>query len=189
MNLPSALSLNQITPAPDTWDPVFCLGPKKPSAVLILFVTPDHDSGEAKVLLIRRSTRVGSHKGQIGFPGGRIESGDGSPSVTALRETEEELGINRALIAVQGVLPSTPALDGSLVVPVIGVIAESQCEVRPNPVEVQSVHSVSWQLLAQGNRLKFSFNMFGCWRDSFLYDCRDITVWGLSAEILSRAAF
>ncbi|MCX6127214.1 MAG: hypothetical protein NTV34_21035 [Proteobacteria bacterium] len=82
-----------------------------------------------------------------------------------------------------------PALDGTLVFPVVGVIARADCSMNPSEKEVQQVHCVTWTLICSPNQKKFSFNMFGCWRDSFLYDCQEFTIWGLSAEILATANF
>ena len=161
---------------------------RKPSAVLILFV--EHDiavNKRTEVLFIRRSTRIGSHPGQIGFPGGRLEMGDVDPGMTALRETHEEVGLTPDKIQLVGMLPNLPALDGSLVFPVCGRISAVDCQINLNPTEVQDVLRVSIDKISLSNRQKFSFNMFGCWRDSFLYDCGAFKVWGLSAEILSKA--
>lgn len=182
--------IHELKPVPAMWDPVFFTLKLRPSAVLVLFVekqdTPGH-SDSTEVLFIRRSTRVGSHRGQIGFPGGRLEQGDLHPGITALRETQEELGLNPETIQLMGMLPSVPALDGSLVFPICGRIASIDCHLKPNRLEVQEVLGVSADKISVSNQQKFSFNMFGCWRDSFLYDCGAFKVWGLSAEILAKA--
>lgn len=180
-----ALEIKALEPVPDCWDPVFFSAARKPSAVLVLFVVGD--SEEERVLMIRRSTRVGSHRGQIGFPGGRLESQDRSPAETALRETSEELGLNTEAIRVLGVLPALPSLDGSLVFPVVGVIAADDCRTSPDANEVQEVYQVPLRLITVDRRTQFSFNLFGCWRNSFLYDCNEMIVWGLSAEIIAKA--
>jgi 8-oxo-dGTP pyrophosphatase MutT (NUDIX family) len=67
------------------------------SAVMIIFV-PDED-GDASVLLTIRSENLGSHSGQISFPGGRLEN-DETPLQAALRETYEEIGVPQELIRV-----------------------------------------------------------------------------------------
>lgn len=188
--LPPAIQQNLLAPAPIVWDPVFYIDPRKPSAVLLLFVEPESASREpSSLVMIRRSTRVGSHRGQIGFPGGRLENGDRSPVDTALREANEELGVEPDKVSIRGGLRPLPALDGSFVFPIVGLISQRDCILKPDPVEVQSVHQVNWPLIGRGNLRKFSFNMFGCWRDSFLYDCGAISIWGLSAEILAQGDF
>lgn len=181
------INKNDLKPVPEIWDPVFFTIRRKPSAVLVLFIETRTDAQmSTDVLFIRRSTWVGSHRGQIGFPGGRLEAGDLNPGMTALRETREELGLDPNAIQLLGMLPSVPALDGSLVFPICGVMAAEHCLLTPSPVEVQDVLRASAEKILISNPQKFSFNMFGCWRDSFLYDCDTFKVWGLSAEILAK---
>ena len=174
----------KVTPDPVAWDPVYFSVPRKPSAVAVIVF--DVGQGQPKVLLIRRSTRLSSHKGQIGFPGGRLEAGDVSPRDTALRETFEEVGLDPGRVRVIGGVDPVPALDGSLVYPIIATTDVAVDDLIANPAEVSEVFLVPAELLMAGNRQKFKFNLFGCWRHSFLYNCGAISVWGLSAEILAK---
>jgi 8-oxo-dGTP pyrophosphatase MutT (NUDIX family) len=161
MNLPE--SLTHLAPLPSKWE-ARCLDlAKRPSAVLVLFVQGFATSLDLKLLLIRRSTRVGTHPGQIGFPGGRLEKQDPSPAATALRETSEELGILPQSVKLLGILPSAASIDGSLVFPVVGIIHREELELTLNPSEVQCVYQVPWDLITHKNRKFFAFNMFGCW--------------------------
>jgi 8-oxo-dGTP pyrophosphatase MutT (NUDIX family) len=78
--------------------------------------------GEAHVLLTKRSDSVPSHPGQISLPGGVVEPGDGSPRATALRETEEEIGIPQAVWEVIGELDDvTTMVSGFIVRPVVAL--------------------------------------------------------------------
>jgi 8-oxo-dGTP pyrophosphatase MutT (NUDIX family) len=167
------------------WDPVYFSLPRKPSAVAVIIFNAD--SSEPNVLFIRRSTRLGSHRGQIGFPGGRLEAGDENPRDTALREAAEEIGLSPEDVTVLGAVDPIPSLDGSLVYPIIGYTEASAKELKMSPNEVSDIYMVPVKLLVSENRRKFAFNLFGCWRRSFLYDCGAISIWGLSAEILSKA--
>ncbi len=176
--------VKELKPVPTLWDPVFFMSKRRPSAVLVLFVL---NQQEREILFIRRSTRTGSHRGQIGFPGGRLEDGDTNPAMTALRETREEIGLDPEKINIMGLSQTVQALDGSLVYPVFAWAYASDCQTTPSPSEVQDVLRVPADRLSVANCQKFSFNMFGCWRDSFLYDCSSFNVWGLSAEILAKA--
>jgi len=183
----SELKFDCSNPDPKDWDPIYFAMPRKPSAVAV--VVFGRETSSPKVLLIRRSTKLRSHRGQIGFPGGRIEHGDQSPQDTALREAFEEVGLDRQLVKVLGGIEPIPAIDGSLVYP---VIAETNCSIedlKVNPTEVESLHLIPLEKLTAGNRRKFLFNLFGCWRHSFLYDCGPLSIWGLSAEILARVNF
>lgn len=184
-NMTTQIKIDQLKPDLTAWDPVYYSLSRKPSAVAVILF--DQMDDEPHVLLIRRSTRLSSHKGQIGFPGGRLEAGDSSPRETALRETAEEVGLDPALVKILGGVDPIPALDGSLVYPIVGITQASIESLKINPAEVAGVFLVPLSSLSSQNRKRFGFNLFGCWRRSFLYDCGTISVWGLSAEILSKA--
>ncbi len=74
------------------------------------------------VLLTERSFALKDHPGQISFPGGRIEPGDASPWEAALREAQEEIGLQRDWISFAGYLPDHPILTGFRVTPVVGFV-------------------------------------------------------------------
>ena len=65
---------------------------EKAAAVAVIFIPPKDSSSQYQIIFTKRSLEVGSHKGQIGFPGGLCEMEDRSPEETALRETFEEIG-------------------------------------------------------------------------------------------------
>jgi 8-oxo-dGTP pyrophosphatase MutT (NUDIX family) len=108
------------------------LGATTAAAVLVLLFEKD---GEAHVWLVRRPTSMRSHAGQVAFPGGKNDASDGSLLVTALRETEEELGIARASVDVLGALDDILTITGFTITPWVGWIARGT-QVRPNPSEV-----------------------------------------------------
>lgn len=91
--------------------------------------------GEAHVWLVRRPETMRSHAGQVAFPGGKSDRTDGSAFDTALRETSEELGIDRAHIDVLGVLDDQLTITGFTIAPVVGWLSDAH-EVRANPGEV-----------------------------------------------------
>ena len=161
----------------------------QPYAVLMLFIPPTQEAaGVSRILFMKRSTNVRHHKGQIGFAGGRAELGDTSPGATALREFEEELGIQPSRVQLVGLLPALPAIDGALVYPVVGAAALSLDELKPSPDEVAEVFAAPWTHFSQDQSQSFSFNIFGNWRTSRLFKTPGRTIWGLTAEILTRAA-
>lgn len=90
-----------------------------PAAVLVPLV--ERDEGFS-VLLTERSSALKDHPGQISFPGGRIEPGDASPWEAALREAQEEIGLQRDWISFAGYLPDHPILTGFRVTPVVGFV-------------------------------------------------------------------
>ena len=105
-----------------------------PSAVLVL-VYPSGD--DHMVLLHRRSQRVVHHKGDIAFPGGVQEDGE-SLLETALRETQEEVGVDPADVKVLGRLDDTATSANYLISPYVGTIP-SPYEYRPNGDEVDAL--------------------------------------------------
>lgn len=90
-----------------------------PAAVLIPIV--DH-SEQLTVLLTQRAADLKNHAGQISFPGGRIEQDDAGPLQAALRETEEEIGLERRFVEVVGYLPDHLIISGYRVTPVVGLV-------------------------------------------------------------------
>jgi 8-oxo-dGTP pyrophosphatase MutT (NUDIX family) len=117
----------------------------RPAAVLILFgvldrVASDHDarsdavSRGLDVLLLARATTLRAHAGQVAFPGGRVDPGDGGAVDAALREAREETGLDPAGVEVLGTLREIPLpFPGHLVTPVLGWWA------TPSPVRVVDV--------------------------------------------------
>lgn len=104
--------------------------PLRHSAVLILFGALDRKPAvggattvppELDVLLTRRADRMRHHAGQIAFPGGGVEAGDADAAATALREAQEETGLEPAGVEVLGMLPEVHIpVSNNLVTPVVG---------------------------------------------------------------------
>jgi 8-oxo-dGTP pyrophosphatase MutT (NUDIX family) len=85
---------------------------------------PVYDGPGGPTLLFIRRTSGGRHSGQVAFPGGRPEPGDAGPVATALREAQEELGIDPALVRVVGLLPTVETLTSNFAItPVVGRLA------------------------------------------------------------------
>ena len=93
--------------------------PLRSAAVLVPLVNRQE---EVTVLLTRRSEQLSKHAGQISFPGGRVDDTDKGPTHTALRETEEEIGIERHQIDIVGQLDDYIVGTGYLVSPIVGFI-------------------------------------------------------------------
>ena len=104
----------------------------RPAAVLIPLV----DRGdELNVLFTYRSEGLEHHAGQISFPGGRLEPDDADAESAALRETEEEIGLDRRFIEVLGRLPDHIVISGFQVTPVVGLVRPGFA-LRLDPSEV-----------------------------------------------------
>ncbi len=158
----------------------------RPSAVVMLLVPPEKPFNDACVVLTRRSPRLRSHSGQIGFAGGRADPGESTPVATALRELEEELGLASEHVMVHGVLQTIRSIDGHLVFPVLATAPVTQNQLVPSPDEVAELILAPWRVFTKGER--FSFVMFGRERFSHLFTVNPRTrIWGMTAEILSTA--
>lgn len=113
--------------------------PPVPAAVLVPIVERSDGLG---VLLTQRSSTLPHHPGQISFPGGRLEPGDPDAVAAALRETEEEIGLDRSWVSVAGFLPDhLIPVSGYRVTPVVSFVRTGY-ELRLDPTEVDEVFEV-----------------------------------------------
>jgi len=94
--------------------------PYRKAAVLIPLLQKD---GEWHLLFTRRTETVQDHKGQVSFPGGATEGVDETAVDTALREAEEEIGLNPQQVRVLGFMSQYPSVTDFLVTPVVGRIS------------------------------------------------------------------
>jgi nudix motif 8 len=92
-----------------------------------------HVGGRASVLFTKRTDTVGTHKGQVSFPGGRMERTDADPIACALRELEEEVGIRGGAVEVLGPFHEAVAITGVRVSPVVAFVGD----VDPDRLSVQ----------------------------------------------------
>jgi 8-oxo-dGTP pyrophosphatase MutT (NUDIX family) len=120
-----------------------------PAAVLVGLV--EHDRG-LSVLLTRRADTLRSHTGQVAFPGGRCDPGE-TPWETALREAEEEIGLDRAHVTLAGLsTPFRTAVTGYEITPVVGFIRPGFV-LTPNPHEVADVFETPFGFLMDPQNL------------------------------------
>lgn len=154
-----------------------------PSAVLILLFR--RDSGWF-FILTERSRDVEHHRGQVSLPGGAQEPGE-SGEETALRETDEELGIPAERVSVLGQLtPLFIPASGFRVYPVVGWSPE-ELDLTPDPVEVQSVHFASVaQLLDEASIRHEVREIRGTEVQVPYFEFESVQVWGATAVILSE---
>ena len=110
-------------------------GAGRASAVLVPLFERD---GDVYVWLLRRAAGMRQHGGQVAFPGGKHELDDASLLVTALREAEEEIGLDPALLDVLGPLDDTVTVTGFIISPYVAWISGAHV-VEANPAEVSRV--------------------------------------------------
>jgi len=107
------------------------------AAVLVPLVVRD----AVCVLLTQRTDHLTNHPGQISFPGGRAEPGDADASATALREAEEEIGLDARHMEVLGTMPTYTTGTGFIVTPVVALV-EPPFELRIDSFEVAGAFEV-----------------------------------------------
>jgi 8-oxo-dGTP pyrophosphatase MutT (NUDIX family) len=118
----------------------------RPAAVLIGLCAAD---AGLEVLFTVRAARLHDHAGQISFPGGRLEPEDGDPIAAALRESHEEIGLDRARVEVLGTLPTYRTVSSYEVTPVVALIGPGE-PLRPDPEEVDETFAVPLAFLMDG---------------------------------------
>ena len=120
--------------------------PLTPASVLLPVVV--RDAG-LTLLFTQRTAHLTDHGGQVSFPGGRAEAYDTSAIDTALRETEEEVGLDRTHVEVLGILPEYRTGTGYRVTPVVGLV-QPPFSLRPDPREVAEIFEVPLPFLMDG---------------------------------------
>lgn len=155
----------------------------RPAAVLVPLV--DRDTG-LTVLLTQRTADMPSHAGQIAFPGGRQHSGDADLVATALRETEEEIGVGRDHVDIVGSLDNYVTGTGFLITPVVGFVAPP-FELKPDPREVADIFEVPLAFfLDPANHHIHSRTWQGRERRYYAMPYGERYVWGATAGMLKN---
>jgi 8-oxo-dGTP pyrophosphatase MutT (NUDIX family) len=151
------------------------------SAVLIALVEGDRG---AEVLLTRRSMSMRNHRGEISFPGGRMDPGE-TPVDTALREAHEEVGLDPELPTIVGELAHlSTVVSRSYIVPVVSVLPERP-ELAPRTAEVDRVLWTSIDdLTREGTYHLERWGQPPLDRSLHFFELDDETVWGATAHML-----
>ena len=140
--------------------------------------------GGMTVLLTRRTETLKRHAGQVSFPGGRSQEDDESPEATALRETEEEIGLPRDLVELIGRLNLRKTGTGYRVTPVVGVIAPP-FRLRPDPAEVATVFEVPLDVVLDPDNHLIEVQMReGVERAYYVIRHSEHHIWGFTARCL-----
>ena len=137
------------------------------------------------VLYTQRSPDLNAHSGQIAFPGGRADSDDADEGMTALREAEEEVGLDRADARVLGYMGRHHSGSGFLITPVVALV-EPRRRFVANPGEVADIFEVPLAWLARGANygwLEFERPNGGGLGSSWHIDHEHRRIWGITANI------
>jgi 8-oxo-dGTP pyrophosphatase MutT (NUDIX family) len=186
LDVPPGLDDAAITPARGDHDvdPVMraiaAVRPIRPAAVLVPIV----ERAEPTVLLTQRATHLPDHAGQISFPGGKIEADDASPLAAALREAEEEIGLERRFVDPIGYLDLYMTTLGYRIVPTIARIAPD-FRLNLNRSEVDDAFEVPLAfLMAEENHKLHSREWQGMTRTVYAMPFGERYIWGVTAGIL-----
>jgi 8-oxo-dGTP pyrophosphatase MutT (NUDIX family) len=142
--------------------------------------------GGLTVLLTQRTEHLTNHAGQVSFPGGRTEEGDSSPIETALRETEEEIGLTRRHVEIIGVLPDHVTASAYVVTPVVGLVTPP-FDLTAESNEVADIFEVPLQFLMDGmnhQRMSFELPDGGGRRSFYAMPYERFFIWGATAGML-----
>ena len=151
----------------------------KCAAVLVPLVWQDE---EWHLLFTRRTDRVESHKGQVSFPGGACDEGETTPEQTALREAEEEIGLQSSDIKVLGRLANLITISYFRVTPVVGVVSWPTV-FRVGEHEVARVFTIPLSWLADASN-RWQFEIPGRNRSVIAYHPYDgELLWGATARM------
>jgi 8-oxo-dGTP pyrophosphatase MutT (NUDIX family) len=158
--------------------------PIDPQPAAVLIALTEQCAEEAGILLTVRAAHLRHHAGQIAFPGGRIEARDGTPADAALREAQEEVGLEPQQTQLLGYLPDQIVLTGFRITPVVARITGTFTP-QPDHREVQSCFVLPWRcLLDPASQVQTSRNVLGqqvMMRDILYGEHR---IWGATAGIL-----
>ncbi len=155
----------------------------RPAAVLICFADGAHGP---ELLLTERATTLRNHAGQISFPGGASDPGDDDAVTTALREAQEEVGLDPGDVLVFGTLPTLWLPPSNFAVtPVLGYWSNPRTLEPVDTAEVGSVlHHPIHQLMEPTNR--FTVEHPTGWRGPAFEVGSEVPLWGFTAGVISR---
>jgi 8-oxo-dGTP pyrophosphatase MutT (NUDIX family) len=158
------------------------------SAVLVALF---EEADEARLIFTRRSSSLRSHRGQVSFPGGRLDPGEDPPGA-ALREAFEEVALDPALVKVEGwTHPVMTVTAGSVIMPIVATVT-TRPRLVASPAEVERVFDVSLRDLADpaafheerwtmtGETTAFAHDDYRVW----FFEAEGELIWGATARML-----
>jgi 8-oxo-dGTP pyrophosphatase MutT (NUDIX family) len=153
---------------------------RQPAAVLVGL----REGVQPRMVLTVRTDHLQSHAGQVAFPGGRSEPADGDALTTALRESEEEIGLDRGLVTPLGYLDCFETISGFCITPVVAKIA-AEAQLYPAPDEVAEVFEVPLAfLLEPANLRRYTMEFRGHQRPMVEFVHGGHRIWGATAAML-----
>lgn len=153
----------------------------KPAAILMPLLVYE---GRWHLLFTHRSENLVEHRGQVSFPGGAMEKSDPDMAYTALRETQEEIGIAPRDVKVYGDLGIMPIVTGYLVTMVVGQVPWPY-PLRPNPDEVESTFICPLLWLADPDHRTIKYRSFAGREFPIIFfdQFEGYQLWGATAQM------
>ncbi len=138
------------------------------------------------LIFTERRADLRRHAGEISFPGGRHDETDADLQATALREAEEEIGLDPARVEIGEALPPTRTFVTNYVVhPFVGYVPHPrELDLRPSPTEVETVLTFSLELLREGYEMRRLVRR-GVPIHTPTYEVEGQLIWGATARILA----
>lgn len=153
----------------------------RPAAVLVPAVARPHG---VSLILTERTAHLRAHSGQVAFPGGKIDASDASPAAAALREAQEEIGLDPAGVETIGYLDPYITTSGYRILPVVGVVAP-EAAYAANPEEVARVFEAPLSFLMEpANHQRGSRLWEGRERFFYVMPYGEHYIWGVTAGII-----
>ncbi|HYY23992.1 MAG TPA: CoA pyrophosphatase [Candidatus Udaeobacter sp.] len=152
----------------------------KPAAVLIPI--QEREDGDYLVLT-KRAEGLNHHRGQVAFPGGRVDAADRDDLQAALREAQEEIGIDPAHVRILGQLDQVTAAYDFVVTPFVGVIPPFY-EFRLNPAETEAVFSVPIAALLEPSCVALADQLSSRGEPVYHFYCNGWDIWGATARMI-----
>ena len=135
------------------------------------------------LVLTKRAEQLNHHRGQVAFPGGRVDADDRDELQAALRESQEEIGIDPSHVRVLGRLDQVTAAADFVVTPFVGVIPPFY-EFRLNPAETEAVFSLPIAALLQPQCMVVADRLSSGGEPIYHFYCNGWDIWGATARII-----
>jgi 8-oxo-dGTP pyrophosphatase MutT (NUDIX family) len=155
---------------------------RRPAAVLIGL----RDETQPRMIFTVRTDHLSSHAGQVAFPGGSADPADADALTTALRESQEEIGLQPALVTPLGYLDCFETISGFCITPVVAHVA-AHAQFQAAPDEVAEVFEVPLAFFLEPANLKrYVMDYRGHRREMVEFNYQGHRIWGATAAILQH---
>ncbi|WP_347268056.1 CoA pyrophosphatase [Paracoccus sp. (in: a-proteobacteria)] len=155
----------------------------RPAGVLAAF-----DALDGRLILTKRASSLRHHPGQIALPGGKVDAGDRDEVAAALREAQEEVGLDPAQVEVIGTMPAHRTITGFAMIPVLALVHGAFAPV-PEAGEVEEVFSVPFAHVTDPANYHVEGRSWrGMRRDYYVAPYGPYYIWGATARVLHSLA-